>query len=51
MGLQEKYKSVIDIAREAGVSGLKMEEKIMYFTFQQKRRKRSNKKFGTRIKK
>jgi len=27
MGLQEKYKSVIDVARQDGVSGLKLEEK------------------------
>ena len=27
MGLQDKYKSVIDIAKQGGVSGLKLEEK------------------------
>ena len=27
MGLQDKYKSVIDIARQGGVSALKLEEK------------------------
>jgi hypothetical protein len=27
MGLQDKYKSVIDIAKQGGASGLKLEEK------------------------
>lgn len=36
MGLQDKYKSVIDIAKKEGVSGLKLEEKnnVLHITGQ-----------------